>query len=529
MVVVELRAFLVVILLSLATPVGLFGTSVASESDTAQVTATILEGPLAGFTGYPEVATDGERLFIFGGRNDGGPDDRIHRFDPTTGVLTTLDHLLPPRPYLHAVAFAQGAFFMIGGNALDSIYRYDPTDDTFVELDATLPTPRRGHTVHAVDGSIWIIGGENSSTYHRDILIFDPQTGTVTDSMMRLPFGLAYHASMVAGQRIYVFGGATSGPEYGVRTIIEIDTAGRDTPQIVGRLPADNYGLSAFTVAGTAILFGGRGDGGSVYDAIYLWNTQTKTLVQNGQTLPEPRYYQGAALIGTDAYALGGFIASRTPATTNHLLRPSGDWPPFVVIQPVGIQECTAGGATFRLDGQNSTDPFGDPLAFKWSAEGVVFDDADAPTTHAWAPFGTTRATLRVSDGVHESVGHVDITVVDTVAPTVELLRPVAGVQYVEDVLEVPAPDGRTRAIGPLTVVAHLYDSCGGASGTIAPSFSGPFTTTAGGGEAHLEFETVLDRPLWDPVEASLSVHASDLGGNTVHASLGYDHLGTEV
>lgn len=79
--------------------------------------------------------------------------------------------------------------------------------------------------------------------------------------------------------------------------------------------------------------------------------------------------------------------------------------------------------ATVALDGTGSSDPDGDSLAYRWSAPGIVFDDASSPTPSAVFPLGTTTVTLVVNDGIEDSPADtMDVTVVDTTAPVIEVL-----------------------------------------------------------------------------------------------------------
>jgi FtsP/CotA-like multicopper oxidase with cupredoxin domain len=84
--------------------------------------------------------------------------------------------------------------------------------------------------------------------------------------------------------------------------------------------------------------------------------------------------------------------------------------------------ECAShAGALVQLDGTGSSDPDMDPLTFLWSAPGIVFDDATSPTPGAVFPPGSTEVMLTVSDGELQDSDAVDISVVDTVAPEIDV------------------------------------------------------------------------------------------------------------
>jgi hypothetical protein len=84
--------------------------------------------------------------------------------------------------------------------------------------------------------------------------------------------------------------------------------------------------------------------------------------------------------------------------------------------------ECTTHAGTLAfLDGTGSSDPDMDPLSYLWTAAGIVFDDATSSTPSAVFPPGSTTVTLTVSDGELEDSDTADITVIDTVAPDINV------------------------------------------------------------------------------------------------------------
>jgi len=84
--------------------------------------------------------------------------------------------------------------------------------------------------------------------------------------------------------------------------------------------------------------------------------------------------------------------------------------------------ECASPAGTLAfLDGTGSSDPDMDPLTYLWTAPGIVFDDATSPTPSAVFPPGSTAVTLTVSDGDLTDSDGVDISVVDTVAPDINV------------------------------------------------------------------------------------------------------------
>lgn len=94
---------------------------------------------------------------------------------------------------------------------------------------------------------------------------------------------------------------------------------------------------------------------------------------------------------------------------------------PFADAGPDRVVECASHTTTAAtLDGRGSSSVDGHPLAFTWSAPGVVFDDPHSPQPTGAFPKATTVATLSVSDGAASGTDTVNVAVVDTTAPAIQ-------------------------------------------------------------------------------------------------------------
>jgi hypothetical protein len=135
--------------------------------------------------------------------------------------------------------------------------------------------------------------------------------------------------------------------------------------------------------------------------------------------------------------------------------------PPTANAGPDQIVECSsAAGAVATLDGTGSDDPDGDVLTYQWSAPGIVFDDPTSPTPTGSFPIDTTTVTLEVSDGEETVLDTVDVTVQDTVAPTLTVSL---------DPEELWPPNHRMVEI---TAHVEATDSCSVPSVVLAAVFS---------------------------------------------------------
>jgi N-acetylneuraminic acid mutarotase len=149
--------------------------------------STIANMPLP--RNYTAAGTDGQRLFIFGGRGPGSGDTDVvaegfpdvQIYDPTTDMWEcscTPGSLVPPLPQnrggMGKAAFHRGEFYVIGGETISSgtgqvtgnVYNrvdvYNPATRSW-RMDAPLPTARHGIFPLAYDGQVFVAGGGDTS------------------------------------------------------------------------------------------------------------------------------------------------------------------------------------------------------------------------------------------------------------------------------------------------------------------------------------------------------------------------------
>ena len=85
------------------------------------------------------------------------------------------------------------------------------------------------------------------------------------------------------------------------------------------------------------------------------------------------------------------------------------------------VEQDSVAGAEVQLDGSGSSDPDGDPLSYLWTWGSETAVGINPTVT---LPPGLTTIILTVSDGQLSDEDTVDITVIDTIAPQVEIIGP---------------------------------------------------------------------------------------------------------
>lgn len=129
------------------------------------------------------------------------------------------------------------------------------------------------------------------------------------------------------------------------------------------------------------------------------------------------------------SFVLGDTIVTRTATdaagnitTCDQIVTVTNADPTAEAGEDVAVNCTSPAGAVVTLDGAASSDPEGDTLEFRWSAEGIGFDDNTSATPIATFPVGSTRVTLTVTDrcGAVDSA-NVLVVVFDAVAPVIQI------------------------------------------------------------------------------------------------------------
>lgn len=250
------------------------------------------------------VAGSDQAVYVIAGSGERGPVLEVERFDGRSWrVETTLpgDGLNAP-----AAALVGDRLYVIGGFGglsnvpTDRVAVYDLRTRSWSEA-ARLPAPRGGHAAAVHEGRIHVFGGGNARSTIADHDVYDPATDRWR-TLAPLPRAMGSPAGVVADGRVWSIGGRSGSSDFGD---VHVYDAARDAwlpgPPIEPRGTA-----GAVRYRGAIHLFGGESQarGVTLSDVLRLDpSAGTWTLAAS---LPSPRNYARAVVLGDRVYVIGG-------------------------------------------------------------------------------------------------------------------------------------------------------------------------------------------------------------------------------
>jgi N-acetylneuraminic acid mutarotase len=124
----------------------------------------------------PAAGSDGERIFVMGGRTGSlGPQagiDEVQAFDPGTGIWESssageLEPMALPRSSTGPAVFWDGELYVFGGadasTAFGDVQVYSPQSDSWRQ-DCPLEDPRHGAAVVFFESRTFLLGGSSGAS-----------------------------------------------------------------------------------------------------------------------------------------------------------------------------------------------------------------------------------------------------------------------------------------------------------------------------------------------------------------------------
>jgi hypothetical protein len=238
----------------------------------------------------------------------------VERYDPASGVWSSLAPLPDPRTGLAAAATADGTVYAIGGYSsactcvTPSVDAYDPATDAWTPLPS-LPDGREGAAAAVgADGRIYVIGGYLASgDATPTVEVYDPvlRSWTMGPALGTARWGLG--AATGQDGRIYAIGGFDGAACVCVLSSVEALAPSATSWTPVHDLASPRDGFAAMTAAdGHIVVAGGTHSPlGAPARDVELYDPATDTWSAGSPLLESLGWVAGAAEGGA-LYVLGG-------------------------------------------------------------------------------------------------------------------------------------------------------------------------------------------------------------------------------
>lgn len=256
--------------------------------------------------------------YLFGGSagTSVSHSDQVLRYDPQTDSMTTLSARLPV-PLSHSSAIFDGRYiFLFGGEGndnfttdrcVDAIWRFDPSTGIFTTMSSRLAHRASRSSVVWSGSAAYILGGDKSGTVYDTIQRYDPATDRIDLLSEKLPWANGAMATAWDGQRAFLYGGTTGG------SLVVYDPAAHRARGL--SVSAPNYPLGAAAVwdGSGLVIFGGEDGYAWPIAAIGRYTGEPDAVANMAAAVspdatvtvtwdPPPEYSSASAVSGYDVY-----------------------------------------------------------------------------------------------------------------------------------------------------------------------------------------------------------------------------------
>jgi len=270
----------------------------------ASQTVWQLVGQMPAARGRLAAIAIGSQIVAIGGEADNGITGLVEIWDANQQRWDTGQNKPTPVANIGAAVW-NDQIIVPGGYTASStptavVEAYNVVSDTWTSL-AALPAPRFAYAITAHNGKVYVFGGWDGQSYANTTFIYDPQTNRWT-SGAPLPIGRGFAGAAALNDAVYVVGGYANNHEFDRcdRYLPKEDRWETCAPMSVAR-----GGLSLVPSGGRLYAIGGGWTGYLTFNERYDPSADAWSVV------PSPFTGQwrgmGAALVGNDIYAFGGW------------------------------------------------------------------------------------------------------------------------------------------------------------------------------------------------------------------------------
>lgn len=208
-----------------------------------------------------------------------------------------------------------------------------------------VPTPRNCHTMTTIGDKLYLVGGYGTDSSLCDLLVLDTNTNKWSRPVVvgNIPKERFSHTCVSVGSQLILFGGF-SGDGFRLADLHVLDTKAQQTfypkfskpttntntpmnligwyePQTTGNKPSSRAALTA-TVIGTNIYYFGGNDGQSLFNDLYILDTEKMHWTRPKQfgKIPNPRAGHTSNVIDETKILVFGGGNDRGPMNDIHIL-----------------------------------------------------------------------------------------------------------------------------------------------------------------------------------------------------------------
>ena len=342
--------------------------------------------------------------------------------------LTVLDQSIPSGAYGTNCAAVGTKIYLFGDENSSAIQEFDTESKTITTLSATLSTARYEMGCAAVGTKIYLFGGRS---YSNTIQEFDTESKTISNiSAPAMPTTWYKMSCAAVGTKIYLFGGNkdrySSESSKLFNTIYEFDTETKTLTTLSVTLPTAIYDMSCAAVGTKIYLFGGDKGSSAYSNTIQEFDTESKTITTLSATLPTATYRMGCAGVGTKIYLFGGsgnqstikeFIIDFPLTSGNILAQQDYNENIFTIVKPP--TKVTIGVKNVYKGNSNNVAEFVDAYLFD-GAKWVNINTGATVQTNYYAPtISLSGSTLTITpDSRNTNVGGYKVYDGETIVTT---------------------------------------------------------------------------------------------------------------
>lgn len=294
--------------------------------DTDAKVVTAMATPSVPSTGSVMTAV-GNKLYVFGGKDKAK--NMVDRFEvlditeaaPVWASVSPISSDITLAPTGEGTAVSGNDMVYVFGGISNTDFKhtfwsYDTNSGRMKELTKnTIPTPLMNSGSVAIGSDVYLLGGKNINRNSGSFIKFNWKLNALSDvnpSANSFPF-VSDLSVATNGSLIFYFGGRGEGGTVGNAVVYNVSTGQYESPttgESILRPPSERFGAASAVVDNRYYVFGGEEPTGSLFDDTWVYDKSTNIWYMITNPLEgnriAPLSFHSATVIGTKIYIIGG-------------------------------------------------------------------------------------------------------------------------------------------------------------------------------------------------------------------------------